>query len=378
MKDNIFSFLEEEIQTLFEGRLGRVDAAKNLVAGGDHGNKKALFVKAAELIAERTGRSKTQPVPGNLQFTAEDIEFILNEVKKDAEFMSKIKTAKQLSDAVIQVCFDVLAIANSFVEEKRWEKNYKGKLAYDTGSEDRAKIANAIKTTLKAIFILTKKRIKVETLRDTQTLALRKVMNYIVSKSVDVFADMQSIEKDTKSSNPKVKAQAVSNLKNLEKHFGSKNVVSKVFEAFDVVKKYSGSDSLIWPTLPIKIESGDEYESLFKYLDAYVQGKDIKHAEKWLTQFKNKTKAQLKRKILISENFRKQLKLAVRANKIDKQVGGEQTVKALQNVAKKLMKENPEFVNELKDENIDATAIDEIVGMLAQFIRIGALEVKVE
>lgn len=379
MNNNIFPFLEEQIQTLFEARLGRKQELKNRVGQEDFGDRKTMFAKAAELIQERTGRSKTQPVPGNLQFTTEDIIFILNEVKKDDEFMAGIKTAKQLSDAVIQVCFDVLAIANAFVEQKRWDKNYKGKLAYDVADEDRSKVANAIKVSLNAIYALTKKRIKLEKLSDTQTLVLRKVINYIMSKSSGILSDLKSIELDMKSTNPKVKAQAISNMKNLEKMFKSKDAVSKIFTAFDVVKKYSGSDSLIWPTLPVKIEPGDDYASLFKYLDAYVAGKDIKHAQKWTKQFKMKSKAELKRKILINDNFRRQLKGAVRANKIDKQVGGEQTIKNLQSIAKKLMQENPEFVNLLQsEEGIKATAVDEIVGLLAQFIRVGALEVKVE
>lgn len=369
-------FLEEIINSYFEGRLGKKEALKNKTeeAGFDK-----IYSQAAQLIMERTKRNSGKAIPGGLPFTSEDIIFILDKVKADTEFTAGIKTAKQLADKVIDLCFEILEIANGFVESSRIKQNYKGKLAYEISDSQRRNLADSIKVALQTIWLLQKKRIKVESKSDAQTLVMRKVLNYIVGKSPEIEMDLQSIEKDLQSTNAKTKAEAMANLKNLGKHLNSKNVLTFIRNAFDTVKKYSGSDSLIWPTLPIKVQPGDEYASLFKYIDAYKEGKDIKHAQKWVSQFKNKTKEQIKRKIIIEQGFRKLLKATVKAHDINKIPGGSQTIKNLQEIASKLMKANPEYVKYLQiKEGIKETIIDEIVSMLAGFIRVGALEVKDE
>jgi len=368
------TYLEETITAFIEGRLGKKEAMKNKAKEEGFGG---IFAQASQLLMERTKRGAKSTIPGNLPFTTDDIIHLLKAVKDDPSFMEGIKTAKQLADRVIDLCFDILSIANGFVEDHRLRDNYKGKLAYEITEQDRNKLGEAIKLALNAVFLLDKKRFKPAE-GDAQNLVMRKVLNYIMKKNSLIEGDLQSLAKDSTSSNAKLKAEAVANIKNLNKRLGVSDSIKAIRDAFEVVKKYSGSDSLIWPTLAIKIKNGDEYSSLFKYIDAYKAGKDIGHAKKWVSQFKNKTKAEIKKKILTEQNFRKNLKAAVKAFEVNKKPGGQQTIKELQSIASILMKGNPEYVKDLKSQGIKETAIDEIVSMLAGFIRVGALAVKME
>lgn len=369
------SFLEEQIQTIFEAKQNKYDALKEKakVEGFDKLNS-----KAAEYLQQMTHRHAGK-IPGGLAFSVDDVIFLLKEVQQDPEFMEGITDPKKLAEKVFQLCYDILAIANGYVENSRKDKNYSGKLAYEISDEERSALVNGIKNCLKIIYILTKKRVKVESTKDSlHTLSIRKVISYIMSKGPEILKDLDSITEDLKSSNQKVKAEATANLQNLKAHFNSDKPIESVKKAFDIVKKYSGNESLVWPALNVEITSGDEYKSLFKYLDLYAKGTDKAHAEKWVSQFKNKAKAEIKRKIIIDENFRKKLKAAVKANDIHKTPGEEQTISNLQKISKQLLKDNPEFKDELSKEGIKHTAIDEVVGLLATFIKSGALKVKVE
>ena len=197
-------------------------------------------------------------------------------------------------------------------------------------------------------------------------------MNYITSKSGIVSQELKKIEKDRDSKNAKDKALAISKMKNLEDRVGHKSA-EKIETAFEIVKEHSGAGALTWPTLNVKLERDDKYKSLFKYLDAYVAGERKSEAKKFLSQFKNKTKAETRRKLLLSSQFRRQLKEAISENKLDTGFGGDFKISDLQKLAKKLMRNNPQYVAELKKEGIKETAIDEIVGLLTTHIHYGPL-----
>lgn len=379
------SFLEEHIQAYFEAKKNNKKKPPVTETLKNQLNEKAktenfddLFSEAAKILQQKTYRHAGK-IPGGLAFSADDVIFILKEIRNDKEFLEGVTTPKELADKAFQLCYDILAIANGYVESVRADKDYSPKLAYETSDNERTELVRSIKNTLKAIYLLTKKRIKVEASKDSlHTLVMRKVISYIMGKSTEILKDLDSITEDINSSNAKLKAEATANLKNLKAHFDSEKPVEVIKKAFDVIKKNSGNESLIWPSLNVNIVSGDEYQSLFKYLDMYAKGSDKSHATKWVSQFKNKAKAEIRRKILLDADFRKKLKIAVRAGKVDSTHGEEQTISNLQKIAKNLLKENPEFKEELSKEGIKHTAIDEVVGLLATFIKTGALKVKVE
>lgn len=383
------TYLEEQIQSYFEAKKEEEKKSKGwkpvTEAAKRELNKKSkaegfdkLYSDAALLLQEKTYRYAGK-IPGALQFSLDDIIFMIKVTKTDPEFMEGITTPKQLAEKLFDLAYDVLAIANGYVETMRMQKGYSGKLAYEISDEERSALVKSIKNSLKIIYILTKKRVKVESTKDSlHTLSIRKVISYIVSKGPEIIHDLESITKDLNSSNSKEKAEATSNLQNLKAHFNSEKPIELIKRSFDIVKKYSGNESLVWPALDVEITSGDEYKSLFKYLDLYAKGTDKAHAEKWVSQFKNRSNADIKRKIIIDENFRKKLKAAVKANDIHKTPGEEQTISNLQKISKQLLKDNSEFKDELSKEGIKHTAIDEVVGLLATFIKSGALKVKVE
>jgi len=369
------TYVEENIQSFFEARLSKKKQLEKDFKEHDFGDKNetAFFKKAAEIIQQKAS-AKSKESEG-IPYTVADIMHILKSLKEDKEYMQTIKTPQQLAAAAIQTYREVVEIAVLIARTSRTKSDYETKLAYEVGN--RKQLADAIKTALKTISALTGKKFLVESTSDAHTLALRKVLNYITSKSGIVSQELKKIEKDRDSKNAKDKALAISKMKNLEDRVGHKSA-EKIETAFEIVKEHSGAGALTWPTLNVKLERDDKYKSLFKYLDAYVAGERKSEAKKFLSQFKNKTKAETRRKLLLSSQFRRQLKEAISENKLDTGFGGDFKISDLQKLAKKLMRNNPQYVAELKKEGIKETAIDEIVGLLTTHIHYGPYEVRSE
>jgi hypothetical protein len=370
----INAYVEEEIQMILEGRLGKKQALKNALNDENYGDKDSLVKKAASIIQDNTGEDKRNAA-GGIAFSTKDILTVLKWISEYEPYMKKVESSKQLADTAIAACREIIEIGNEIVKRTRDEKGYHGQLAYEV--EDREELINAIKTTLKAIYALTKERIKIEPTSEAHTLTIRKLLHKIMEKASSIDKDIESIKTDSESKNAKDKAIATANIKGLDSHVG-KNSLSKIAKAFNVVKKYSGSGSLIWPSLSVKIVDDDKYASLFKYLDAYSAGQDKGRADKLVKTYKNREKAEIARRLVVSKEFRDDLKEKIKEKKIHTTQGREQKISDLQALARRLMKAHPEFVSDLKKDGMKETAIDEIVGIIATYIKNGSLFVKVE
>jgi hypothetical protein len=210
--------------------------------------KKMMF-DAAMWLAKNTARSGKN-IPGNVPFSIDDIIYLLHTASQDAEFVKKYDgTGITFGKAIKQVAIDLLEIMNKYVVAKRIHDKYKGKLAYELSQNELQKLTNAIRLSLSDIYDKTKKRIKISSSQDkTHTEIINKVIDYIVSNQ----AKLKSSEK-----------------------------------FYDVVKKYAGSSKLIWPSINVELKSGDEYKSLFKYLDKIDSGEERKDAESIINKYKN-------------------------------------------------------------------------------------------
>jgi len=324
-------------------RLENIFASKSHNINGkevslDFGEKQDFYRKAAVILMSMTKRG-AKNIPGNVPFTADDIIFLIKEASEHPEFVSANGTpasfAKSLRDAIM----DILEIAGNYVSVKKKVDKYKGKLAYELPKTELIALVNAIKKSLESLYKDIGKRYKVkESAQNMPTEVVNETIDYIVRK--------RSSSKTPDS------------------------------DFFKTVQKYSGNERLIWPTLAGNIINGDDWKSFFSYLDKIAKGQDRGEADKIIAKYKNKTKDMITKKLLIDRAFRKQLKLLNRAEGLGKMSGSAIHISKLQQFARQLLADNPEFKSRLAKDGIRETALDEVVGMISLLIKNGGLQVK--
>ncbi len=324
-------------------RLDNIFSSKSHVINGkevplDFGDKQDFYKKAASALFALTKRG-AKDLPGNVPFTADDIVFLVKEASDHPEFVQSASTPAAFAKALKDAIMDILVIASNYVIARRSMDKYKGKLAYELPKNELTALINAIKTSLELLRKDTGKTFKVPESKS-------KMPNEIVNATIDYIIRKRSLSKDPKNA------------------------------AFNTVQKYSGNESLIWPSIATKIGSGDNFASLFSYLGRVAKGEERGQVDKIIARYKNKTREMITKKLLMDRNFRKQLKLLNKKEGLSKLSGEGMHISQLQAFARKLLKENPEYKSKLAQDGIKETALDEVVGMISLLIKNGALQIK--
>jgi len=324
-------------------RLDNIFSSKSHVVNGkeiplDFGDKQDFFKKAATQLFAITKRG-SKDIPGNVPFTADDIVFLVKEASQHPEFVASASTPAAFAKALKDAIMDILVIANNYAMARRMADKYKGKLAYELPKNDLINLIKAIKTSLGILVNDTGKKFKVP---DSGS----KMPNEIINSTMDYIVRKRSLAKDPKN------------------------------DAFAVVQKYTGNQSLIWPSIPAKITSGDNFKSLFAYLDRVAKGEEKGDADKIIARYKNKTRDMITKKLLMDRQFRKQLRALNQREELSKMSGSAIHIKQLQKFARELLKQNPEYKSRLAADGIKETALDEVVGMISLLIKNGGLSVK--
>ena len=346
--------LDEALYNIFEARSGKSGQIENIFERGfyelngqqrslDFGDKTEFFKKATVALMNLTKRGASK-LPGNVPLTIDDIMYLIFDVAENPEFMKGISTPTQLAKELKSMIFDIIDIANNYTQFIRKESGYKGKLAYELEDSELKVLIASIKFVLDKIFEKTGKRLVLKGAHAySNNESINDVFDYLLRKSVQL---------DVISDDPDVKL------------------------AMKHIKKYSGNERLVWPTLSDKLQSGDKYKSLYSYFNKVLKGEGRSEAQKIIDKYKNKTKQNIKKALHIDKKFRQQLKALVRSEQVDKTPGSHQTINNLQKLARQLMNAHPEYKAKLAAEGIKETALDEIVGMISQLIRIGGFEVQ--
>ena len=330
-----FTGKDKRLENIFSSKSHTIDGKEVPL---DFGDKQDFYKKAAVQLMALTKRG-AKNIPGNVPFTADDIIFLIKEASQHPEFVSANGTPASFAKALRDAILDILEIAGRYVMAKKGSDKYKGKLAYEIPKPQLVSLTKAIKQSLDTLYKDTGKRYKV---KDSES----KMPNEIVNEAIDYI-----VRKRNTSKTPDA-------------------------EFFKTVQKYAGNERLIWPTLPGKIASGDSFKSFYSYLDKVANGMERGVADKIISKYKNKTREMITKKLLLDRAFRKQIKLLNMREGISKLSGAGLHIKQLQNFARELLRENPEYKSKLAQDGIKETALDEVVGMVSLLIKNGALQVK--
>lgn len=324
-------------------RLENIFASKTYTLNGkevslDFGDKQDFYKKAAVSLFGLTKRG-SKNIPGNVPFTADDIIFLVKEASEHPEFVASAGSPAAFAKALREAIMDILEIANHYVTARKKIDKYRGKLAYELPKNELNSFMNALKQSLETLYKDTGKRYKV---KSSESMMPTEIIN----SAIDYVVRTRS-----KAKNPDA-------------------------PFFAVVQKFSGNESLIWPTLPGKIASGDNFASLYSYLSKVAKGEGRGEANKIIDKYKNKTKDMITKKLLMDREFRKQLKLLNRKEELGKMSGSALHITKLQEYARQLLKNNPDYKARLAKDGVKETALDEVVGMISLLIKNGGLQVQ--